>query len=210
MKDGVYMHVVNLSIDEEDEFIRCFFSVTNDRKKTKKIAISYIDRFIGNKMDSDLFQRFKNMRFTYSMFHFQIIWIKHKPYIMFYIEDYFRLVAVDDSIEYNMKRISKENMYKDVVELNGYQILYSCYKYYKINGNYINFIVCKDNIIYIVNRYCNDEELKTSIKETQHKISIGDKVITGNYEFETPGLTKKQLKEHLDAMLIINELKDSD
>ena len=163
-------------------------------------------------MDSDLFQRFKNMRFTYAMFHFQIIWIKYKPYIMFYIEDYFRLIAADDSIEYNMKRISKESMYKDVVELSGYQILYSCYKssYYITNYHYINFIVCKDNIVYIVNQYCNAEELKTSIKDTCHKISTGDKVITDDYEFETPGLSKQQLKEYLDAICIINELKDDD
>ena len=208
------MHVVNLSREENDELIRCFLFRFNDKEKTKKIAISYIDRFIGNKMNSDLFREFMNMKFTYSMFYFQIIWIKYKPYIMFYIEDYFRLVAADDSIEYNIKCISRGNMYKDVVELNGYQILYSCYKssYYIINTRYINFIVCKDNIVYIVNKYCNGEELKISIKDTVfvRQLAAGNKVITDDYEFETPGLSKQQLKEYLDAILIINELKDGD
>lgn len=208
------MHVVNLSKEENNELIRCFLFRFNDKEKTKKIAISYIDRFIGNKMDSDLFREFMNMRFTYSMFHFQIIWIKYKPYIIFYIEDYFRLVAADDSIEYNIKRISKEDMYKDVVELNGYQILYSCYKssYYIINTRYINFIVCKDNIVYIFNRYCNGEELKISIKDAVlvRPLAAGNKVITDEYKFKTPGLSKKQLKDFFKAICIINQLKDSD
>ena len=217
MSTSMYMptptqkHVIDLSEEEADEFINCFINDRYSEKKWKQIAISYIDRFIGNEMSVNLFTRLQQLWKRMRIKSIQFDCINKKIYIRFYIEDYFRLIAVDTTYIYDEHKIHKSifnKIYDEAAELNGYHIGYSYHSIYGLY-NYINFILYKDDVIYIINNYTSNENFVTYIENTSHRTVINGKMTVCDYEFETPGLSKQQLKEYLDAILIINKLKDS-
>ena len=212
MQTPTQRHVIDLSKEETDEFINCFICDCSLGKKLERIAISYINRFIGNEMSIALFTRLQQIDRMMHRFNMRFIYINKKMHIMFSIEDYFRLIAVDSTYsydEYKHSYIFSLESYEETAELNGYHIGYSYNCFFKTSG-YINFIIYKDDVIYIINTYDPNKEFKVSIEHTWHNTFINNKWTRCDYEFETPGLTNKQLKEYFDAILIINELKDGD
>ena len=213
----VQKHVVNLSKEETDEFINCFICTYGSEEKFKQIAISYIDRFIGNEISEDLCDRLLQMSKTNVRFSALLVRINRKIFIMFYIKDYFRLIAVNSAYPYEKYKSFYNSLYwriyEETAELNGYHIGYSYHHNYDFSNKligHINFILYKDDVIYIINNYVPNKTFGTSIENTYHSTFIINKWAACDYKFKTPGLSKKRLKDYFKSICIINELKDSD
>lgn len=201
---------INLSTEEENEFINCFMR-TDSKHDYKQIAISYIERFVGNKMSASLYTRLFVMITYYTRFRLNTILIKDEAYMLFSINDYFRLIKVENICPADIKTFSKR--YDNIVEKNGYQIIYSVGIDWNIYGkkySYIKFIICKDDIVFAMNKYQYNKPLDLTIEHTLHNFIINEEHDYKNYEFEMPGLIKKEIEEVLNSIFIINELKAGD
>lgn len=192
-------NIINLSKRQEEELIKYFSHAYETNKACKHILIKYAKMFIGNKISYELCKKLCNITQYNDLFKVGLIKIKEDSYSIFCIDDFICLVRVADAVE---KIICIEH-YNDVVNLNGYTLAYYIQKPividsipYPENGTeYISFLLYKDDMVYIRNGYCYNEELDTSILCTKNNIR------------KNIDLTNKQIKDYLDSLLIINKLK---
>lgn len=209
--------VIQLSPDEEEELINCFTDSDKLDDEYEKIAISYIDRFIGNKMPYDLYFQLKESIIYYKRFQMMPMIIHGEYYMMFSINGYFRLIPVEDDNNMTMKKRLKLPLYIKTYEhrivIDDYQCIYSIRKDWNIYGNaysYIKFIIYKDDKVFSMNRYDYKKSIKFEIENTLHFTGGTKESKTKNYGFEPIGLNKDKLIDSFNAALVMNTLKDSD
>lgn len=193
-------NIVNLSKRQEDELLDCFLYNDFTDKTRKNILIKYAKMFIGNKISYKLCKGLCNITRYNDLFKVRLIKIKEDSYSIFYIDDFVCLVRVADAVE---ESIYIEH-YNDVVNLNGYTFAYYIKELIVIdsifghenNAKYnISFLLYKDNMVYIRNDYCYNEELDTSISCTKNNIK------------KDIDLTNKQIKDCLDSLFVLNTLR---
>lgn len=193
-------NIVNLSKRQEDELLDCFLYNDFTNKTRKNILIKYAKMFIGNKISYKLCKGLCNITRYNDLFKVRLIKIKEDSYSIFYIDDFVCLVRVADAVE---ESIYIEH-YNDVVNLNGYTFAYYIKELIVIdsifghenNAKYnISFLLYKDNMVYIRNDYCYNEELDTSISCTKNNIK------------KDIDLTNKQIKDCLDSLFVLNTLR---
>lgn len=203
--------IISLSDKERTEFLGCFcsFSQLTMRERRHKL-IKYVKMFVGNQMAYSLYMSLRKVNVGLHIFKFKTLRIEGKIFVLFYIDDFIRLIKVEE-IDAND---SIYMTYKNVEDLNGYKLIYTFDENlftFDINDANIRFIICKDDVVYIMNNYCYGDKLNLSIEDTIHEsISIKDSQLVYNeLKVKTPGLSEKQIKDKLDSIFVMNILKES-
>ena len=179
------------------------------RERRHKL-IKYVKMFVGNQMAYSLYMSLRKVNVGLHIFKFKTLRIEGKIFVLFYIDDFIRLIKVEE-IDAND---SIYMTYKNVEDLNGYKLIYTFDENlftFDINDANIRFIICKDDVVYIMNNYCYGDKLNLSIEDTIHEsISIKDSQLVYNkLKVKTPGLSEKQIKDKLDSIFVMNILKES-
>ena len=109
------------------------------RERRHKL-IKYVKMFVGNQMAYSLYMSLRKVNVGLHIFKFKTLRIEGKIFVLFYIDDfirlikdeaymlfsindYFRLIKVENICPADIKTFSKR--YDNIVEKNGYQIIYS-------------------------------------------------------------------------------------
>lgn len=199
--------VINLYGEQRKDFLYCFEKNKYSLRTIRHKLIKYVKMFYKNQMDYSLFEDLITIKSWYHIFKFKPIKINDKIYIIFYIDNFLRLVKVEDIYE---DEYTGYEFYNQVVDFNDYKLIYSVRNdlfNFDDESFYIQFMLCKDETVYIKNEYRYNEELKMTIKGTTDARVSNDRLVCNELGVKTPGVTREQLKNYFDSILVMNILK---